>query len=86
MNEQPWWVSSIYKIGIPSAIACFLVWWVVSSVDTKLQAMQLDMQYVVKQVQEQSVSTRALINLNQQICINTAQNTEARTACWNPWR
>jgi len=86
MNEQPWWVSSIYKIGIPSAIACFLVWWVVSSVDAKLQAMQLDMQYVVKQVQEQSVNSRALINLSQQICINTAQNPEARTACWNPWR
>jgi len=34
-SDQPWWVSSIYKIGIPAAIACYLIWFIVQSVSTK---------------------------------------------------
>lgn len=85
-ESQPWWVSSVYKIGIPSAIACYLVYWVVSSVDAKLTLIQSDIKVTVVQVQEQSNSFKALLNLNQQICINTAVTQEAKNACWNPWK
>jgi hypothetical protein len=34
-GDQPWWISSVYKVGIPAAIACYLIYFLVQKVDTK---------------------------------------------------
>jgi hypothetical protein len=33
INDGPWWVQAIYKVGIPSAIAVFLIWTLVNKID-----------------------------------------------------
>lgn len=92
-KEYPWWVRAIYLIGIPSAIAGYLVYTLstgvnstVNLINTNLQAHQIDTSYLIKANQESQSQQRVMYNLLQQICINTARTAEDRQNCWNPWR
>lgn len=81
-NQQPWWVSSIYKIGIPSAIALYLIWFLATQVRADLQ----EMKDTVKQHQIDSLTmqdqNRKIYNVLQRICMNSSTTNQERNECF----
>jgi hypothetical protein len=75
-GAYPWWVRAfvyvVQTVGVTAVISLGLLWWVLNSFDARLSAM--------------SVEQTAMFRLLQQICVNTSETPEQRTACWNPWR
>lgn len=71
-DYTPWWVTAIYKFGVPTAFAAFLLWTLVSRIDSSLNDVktmlgqhQADMSYAIMQAEK---TGRVL----QQICVNGA--------------
>ena len=82
INDGPWWVQAIYKVGIPSAIAIFLIWTLVNKIDVgiieireNLRLHAVDSSYVIK-------NTNNLQQILQRICVNTSETNEERNACF----
>jgi hypothetical protein len=75
-SKFPWWVRAgayaVQTIGVPAVISLGLLWWVLTSFDTRLNAM--------------TVEQTAMFRLLQQICVNTSATPDQRNGCWNPWR
>lgn len=80
-EEQPWWVGSIYKIGIPSAIAIYLIWFLAAQVRTDLVEMK---QTVTQHKIDSAVmldQNRKIYQVLQRICVNSATNNQERIEC-----
>lgn len=41
-NDGPWWITAVYRLGVPSAIAAFLLWYLVSNVSANIAAIRQD--------------------------------------------
>lgn len=65
------YASAIGKIGIPGAIAIYLVYQMATVLPTKIDAH-------AKESRDEAIRQTRLL---QQICLNTASTSEARTAC-----
>lgn len=63
-DEGPWWIAAVYRLGVPSAIAAFLLWYLVSNVSANIAAIRQD---VRDHVTESAVYLSA-------ICLNTAKD------------
>lgn len=61
----------MYRLGVPSAIAAFLLWYLVSNVSANISAIRQKMD---EHVMESAIYLRA-------ICVNTAKNESERATC-----
>lgn len=84
--ELPWWVRAIAVIGIPGAIAVFLVWVGAQEVPkiklevASARAVSEQNQRLLMDHQEQ---TAAMYRMLQRICSNTARNDDDRQRCFD---
>ena len=67
----PWQVRLVSAVGVPAAIACYLIWFLTSSV---LGAIN-------QHSAEHRAELRTLTAVIQQLCVNTAPSDEARAGC-----
>jgi len=81
-NSGPWLVQAIYKVGVPSAIAIFLIWVLVTRIDGEITEIKenlrlhaVDSSYIIK-------NTSNMQQVLQRICVNTSKTTEERNACF----
>lgn len=83
MSDKPWWVEAIFKFGIPAAIACYLVYVLVESVDHKLDALVSGLAAHSAIGEHQSKALDRLILISQQQCIMTAKMSRRNEQdCW----
>jgi len=89
LSSSPWWVKAIVTVGVPSAIALYVVWFITGQLSTTVGLLQVgqaglqesirmhtaDSSYIFKETQE-------MRQLLQQICANTAENEVNRNACF----
>lgn len=71
-GNGPWWVKLISAVGVPSAIALGLVYWV-----TQVQGVALE-----DHADEAARQMRVLTAVTQQICANTAPTSLDRQGCF----
>lgn len=81
-HDDPWWITAIYKIGIPSAIAVYLVWVLtiqvrdrLDSIDQKINSFYSNSSVII----DQNSRTQKIL---QQICMNSATTNEERSRCF----
>ena len=70
-NGSPWYTKFIAQVGVPSAIALFLVWFLSSQVMTAIQEHALSSDELLQQ----------LLSVSRQICLNTATDPSGRSGC-----
>lgn len=72
MNEPgTTWIDAAYKIGVPSAIAVFLVWWLTSTVAANLATIQT-------RLNDHITATNQYLYA---ICKHTAKTEDERADC-----
>ena len=81
-NNIPWYINASYQFGIPAVIAGFLVWALVTRVDSSLTSIKenlvlhaQDSAYTVKELEKVKV-------VLQRICANTSGTAQDRNACF----
>lgn len=82
-DARPWWATFIVNVGVPAAIAMFVVWWLTHSLEHRVSnleqvsgqtlSMMLDAgksmhEFVLRSDQREILHDQVL----RQICINTA--------------
>jgi hypothetical protein len=78
----PWWVNTIYKVGVPTAMACYLVWLLSGKVQTNLEAIQMTL---TKHMTEQSHAIEIQdhqLQMLRVICSQGAKSPLERNACF----
>lgn len=87
-DTDPWWFRAAYVLGVPTMIACFLIWVLAWRVDTSLtsaaKAMSehvLQMNTLLTTQQEVLITQRQVLSVMQQICVNSAPTPQDRAAC-----
>lgn len=98
MNDAPWWAKFVYYVGLPSAVALFLVWFVTFSLDGDIKSLHVRATELEKN-QEQMLEAIRLHTVDnsyymkeitsmkiilQQICINSATTQQERNRCIQP--
>lgn len=81
-SGYPWWVGAIYKVGVPTAIAVYLVWFLANRVQNNLEAVT---SVVTQHMQDQRVETeshRKELQILRAICVQGAKNVIERNACF----
>lgn len=80
----------LYTFGVPAGIALFLVYFITSSVDNNLRAIQADLaQHKVEALEMKQYNLELRLEMAnmtlilQNICANTARNQPDRNACFN---
>lgn len=73
-NGLPWWVKAAYMLGVPAAIALFLLWFVTTSVAGEIKGLRDDTRQHMRDQARQLQYLRA-------ICLNTAPTDLARAQC-----
>lgn len=74
MPGAPWVVKAITQVGVPSAIALYLVWLLASQVLGAIQTHDA----------RSDAELRGLLPVLQRICINTSATDRDRAACFRP--
>lgn len=69
--EQPWYITAAYKLGVPTVIAGFLIWWVTSVVAASLATIQTKLG---EHVTATNIYLRA-------VCLHTAHSESERAEC-----
>ncbi len=85
----PWWLRAIYRLGASTVIALFLVWFISSRVEARLEAMQAQhtalQQQLTDHVAEMTQQQQAIRWYLRAICLNVAKNdVQARTCIEMP--
>ena len=75
-NGGPWWVKALYAFGVPSVGLLYFIYWLTVS-----QASALELHS-----QDQAHAMQDLTLIMRQVCANTADTTEERSACFRPAR
>lgn len=80
----------LYTFGVPAGIALFLVYFITSSVDNNLKAIQADLaQHKIESQEMRQNNLELRVEMSnmtlilQNICANTARNQADRNACFN---
>lgn len=86
--QLPWWVSAIYKVGVPTAIACYLVWILAGKVQTDLEATQNQMTSMQALMASHIATQERNLKVNEdilkamrKICVNTSDTKADRDEC-----
>lgn len=86
LAELPVWVRAVAVVGIPGAIAFFLVWIGANTIPKMQQEITiLQQQHALMQQLESQRDQRAedLYRLMQRICANTAKDNQERQRCFD---
>lgn len=88
LDGMPWWVKAIGLVGVPSAIALYLIWALVNAViPTVVQMQQMLSDHMKAQErmrEEQSLTntrTDTIIKVLRITCINQAKDDVSRERC-----
>jgi hypothetical protein len=82
----PWWVRAIAVIGIPGAIAVYLVFvgaTEIPKIKTEITATRVEVLTLQKLMYEHIEQDAALHRMLQRICSNTAKNEDAKQRCFD---
>lgn len=80
-GSSPWWVNSVIKIGVPSAIALFLVWFLSTQVRDRLDAVDGKLNNHINMSTPLMDQNRQMLILLRQICVNSAPSNYERSQC-----
>lgn|SRR5262249_13905736 len=81
----PQWARVIAMVGIPGAIALFLVWVGSQSLpkmETEMIASRIEMQRTREIIQQQVTQEEQIYRLLQRICAEIAKTDESRARCF----
>lgn len=85
-NGFPWWIKAITTIGVPSAIALFLVWFVTTQVRDNIsnirENLNLHAESSIKMMHASEYQDDKLYRLLQRICANSAKTNTERVECF----
>lgn len=81
-REIPWWVSAIYKVGVPTAIACYLVYILANKVQTGIEATNEALNAHIRQQQMYFDNQQKQLQLLRTICANAATSGMERNECF----
>ncbi len=88
-NGTPWYIKFIYQVGVPSAIALYLVWLLGNSLTASTRDTQTMVQQHMGQaaamelkLDKEQASVDVLIQLQKFSCLHAAHNTSERTDCF----
>jgi hypothetical protein len=82
----PWWVRAIAVIGIPGAIAVFLVYvgaTEIPKIKTEIVATRVEVLNLQRLTNEHVEQNAAMYRMLQRICSNTAKNEDAKQRCFD---
>lgn len=86
----PWWVNALYKVGAPIAIACYLVWFLTTKVQTDIENVQAVVIQHVKDLQDQRDAVKDTNRLMERqlrmleaMCLHNAKSDEQRQECYH---
>jgi hypothetical protein len=74
-------VNGIIKLGVSSALALGLVWWMTQVVSAKLDEHMKTTAELVEHMKQDSEQQWQLVSVAQRICLNTAKNDADRLGC-----
>lgn len=80
-DTDPWWFRAAYVLGVPTIIACFLIWILAWRVDNSLISAAVIMTSHVAQMDLLLANQQQILSVMQQICVNQAATPAGRTAC-----
>lgn len=86
MEAIPPWARFITIVGIPGAIALFLVWMMAKDVPQatrQLEAIITEQKYTRDRDAERAVKQDQMFRLLQRICTNTAKSDTERQRCFD---
>lgn len=86
MEAIPPWARFITIVGIPGAIALFLVWMMAKDVPQaarQLEAVIQEQRYTRERDAERAVKQDQMFRLLQRICTNTAKSDTERQRCFD---
>lgn len=81
-TEIPWWVSTVYKIGVPTAIACYLVYILANKVQTGIEATNEALAAHIHQEEMHFNNEQKQLQLLRTICANAATDRNERNECF----
>ena len=81
-SKLPWWVGPVYKFGIPSAIAVFLIWFLAVQVKAELAEIKELTKSNQTQINQFTITNQRTLRILQQICINSSSTNEERVQCF----
>jgi hypothetical protein len=84
--ELPIWARVLAVIGIPGAIAIFLVWQGATELprlSRQQEQLVVDVQRLQQMVSEQGINADSTYRLLQRICVNTAKTDTERQQCFD---
>jgi hypothetical protein len=71
-NGGPWWVKALYAFGVPSVGLLYFIYWLTASHTAALDLHSHDQAHAIE----------GLTLIMRQVCANTAETTEERSACF----
>jgi hypothetical protein len=80
-GSLPQWAAVVWRIGVPSAIALFLVYRLTATLDTRLELLQARQADMHEQLREHMANSAIAIHLARRLCINTAKTDEQVREC-----
>ncbi len=95
LSDQPWWIRSLVWVGAPTAVAGYLLWFVVNGVITKLDhmndnllkstveltAVKVEIQGVTKRLEQDASQHWVELGIMQRTCINAGRTDADKLAC-----
>jgi hypothetical protein len=77
----PPWLTFVFRVGVPSAIAVWFVFRLTTTMEDRLYRMEAIQQTVRVELEEHMRASKIAIDLARQLCINTAKDDEQTRAC-----
>jgi hypothetical protein len=77
----PPWMNFVFRVGVPAAIAVFLVYRLTGAIEDRLRQMEEIQSTVIGQLSIHMRNSDAAIGLARQLCVNTAKNDEQIRGC-----
>lgn len=81
LSGQPWYVQAVAFVGAPTAIACFMVWWLTGTVTKRLDVIEEQARQHTAAEAIGTEQTWQMIGILQRVCLNTAHTADDRLAC-----
>lgn len=81
-NDTPWWVTTIYKIGVPTAIAIYLVYILAAKVLVHLEAVDNNVMTHISKQDIHYINQEKQLQLLRFICAQGAKNATDRRQCF----
>lgn len=82
----PIWVRAVALVGVPSAIAIFLVWMGASDlpkIRSEIEQVHREVLFNREILNQQNLKSDAQLRLLRWICSNTAKDDQARQKCFD---